>query len=242
MIILPAIDLLNGQCVRLRQGVESTSTVYSAHPEEMAKFWQDQGARYLHVVNLDGAFGRARKNINSIKSILTAVQIPVELGGGIRTLEDAENWLNMGISRVIFGTVAVTRPEIISEAVKIFGPDRVVAGVDARDGRVAIEGWEKVTGQAAVDCTRQMKNRGVERIIYTDVSRDGELSGPNLESTSELASGVGIKVIASGGFSAPEHFERLAALDNNLIEGAIVGKALYEKKIDFRQINAMFTK
>ncbi len=240
MIILPAIDLLDGQCVRLRQGVESTSKVYSSRPEDMARHWQDLGAQYLHVVNLDGAFGRARKNIDSITKILEAVCIPVELGGGIRTLEDAENWLKLGVQRVIFGTVAVTQPELVSRAVQTFGPEKVVAGVDAKNGLAAIEGWERVTAQTAVDCARQMKSRGVERIIYTDVGRDGELSGPNLKSTGELASGVGIKVIASGGFSAMAHFEKLAEMENGLIEGAIVGKALYENRIDFKSVNALF--
>ena len=232
MIILPAIDLLNGAAVRLKQGAEKTAKVYSADPAEPARRWQDAGARIIHVVNLDGAFGRSDRNRRAVEDILRAVTIPIELGGGIRSLDDAAGWLNDGVARVIFGTVAVTEPQIIAAAVARFGAERVVVGIDARQNKVAVQGWEQQTETDATELALAMKKLDVERIIYTDVSRDGELIGPNISSTDSLARASGLKVIASGGFSTMTHFEQLAALGNPLIEGAVVGTALYEGALD----------
>lgn len=242
MIILPAIDLLNGAAVRLKQGAEKTAKVYSAEPAEPARRWQDAGARIIHVVNLDGAFGRSDMNRRAVEDILNAVRIPIELGGGIRSLADAAGWLNDGVARVIFGTVAVTDPQIVAEAVARFGTEKTIVGIDARHNKAAVQGWEQQTEISVVSLAQAMKALGVERIIYTDVSRDGELIGPNISSTDELARACGLNVIASGGFSAMAHFEQLAALANPLIEGAIVGTALYEGALDLATLIKQFEK
>jgi len=240
VIILPAIDLLQGRCVRLRQGREDSAHVYSDDPAAQALLWQQQGSAMLHLVNLDGAFGRAGKNIQIIKDILAAITIPVELGGGIRSLEDASQWLNLGVARVIFGTVAVTDPDIIARAIRTLGAAKVVVGIDARADKVAIAGWEQQTDTDVYIFARRMKDLGVERIIYTDVRRDGELSGPNIESTVALANHTQIQVIASGGFSRLEDFSALLNTNCKYIEGAIVGKALYENQLDLVELNELF--
>jgi phosphoribosylformimino-5-aminoimidazole carboxamide ribotide isomerase len=187
MIILPAIDLINSAAVRLKQGEEKTAKIYSAAPAEVAHRWQDAGAGIIHVVNLDGAFGRDKINHQAVQDILNAVTIPIELGGGIRTIEDARHWLEAGVARVIFGTTALQQPQIVEEAVARFGSERVVVGIDGRHNKVAIRGWEEQTQTDVLSLALSMKNIGVERIIFTDVSRDGELSGPNLASTDALA-------------------------------------------------------
>ncbi|MBN2410325.1 1-(5-phosphoribosyl)-5-[(5-phosphoribosylamino)methylideneamino]imidazole-4-carboxamide isomerase [candidate division KSB1 bacterium] len=240
MIVLPAIDLLNGQCVRLLQGAEKTAKIYSSEPAAMALKWQEMGSQIIHLVNLDGAFGRELKNVRVIKDILSTITIPVELGGGIRSFEDAENWLNLGVSRVIFGTVAITSPEIIVQSVNEFGADKVIVGIDARQDKVAIEGWEKQTNKDVFSFAKEMKQIGIERIIYTDVHRDGRLSGPNIENTIKLANQCRCRIIASGGFSRLEDFQALSDARSEFIEGAIVGKALYENKLDLEQLNRLF--
>jgi len=240
MLILPAIDLLDGQAVRLKQGAEKTKKVYSDNPPEMALMWQSLGAEMIHVVNLDGAFGRAAKNVEVIQKIVQAVNIPIELGGGIRSMGDVEKWLHIGVSRVIFGTVALTHPEILEESIKECGAEKIVIGIDGRDNKVAIRGWEEQTDTSVLALALKMKELGAVRIIYTDVHRDGELVGPNIESTDALAHESGMHVIASGGFSSMEHFEKLEALNNPLIEGAIVGTAIYEGKIELTELTSRF--
>lgn len=240
MLILPAIDLLDGQAVRLKQGAEKTKKVYSDNPPEMGLKWQSLGAEMIHVVNLDGAFGRAKKNVEVIRDIVRAVDIPIELGGGIRSLEDARQWLDLGVSRVIFGTIALTNPEVVEESVKLFGPEKIVIGIDGRENKVAIRGWEEQTDTSVLALTLKMQQRGATRIIYTDVFRDGELVGPNLDSTDALAREADMKVIASGGFSSIEHFEALEALNNPNIEGAIVGTAIYEGALELSELTRRF--
>lgn len=240
MLILPAIDLLDGQAVRLKQGVEKSKKVYSNNPPEMGLKWQSLGAEIIHVVNLDGAFGRAHKNVEVIQKIVEAVNIPIELGGGIRSVEDVRKWLDIGVSRVIIGTVALTNPEIVEESIREFGAEKIVIGIDGRDNKVAIHGWEEQTDTGVLALALKMKELGANRIIYTDVFRDGELVGPNIESTDALARQSGMHVIASGGFSSIPHFEKLAALNNPLIDGAIVGTAIYEGKIELSELVSRF--
>ena len=237
MIIYPAIDLLDGRCVRLKEGMEDTAKKYSDKPSLMAEHWQGLGAEYLHLVNLDGAFGRARKNSEVIAGILKAISIPVQLGGGIRSLDDAARWLDLGVSRVIFGTVAVKQPEIIGQAVDQFGPERVVVGIDARDNKVAVDGWETRTERDVLDLAREMQELGAIRVVYTDVNRDGRMTGPNIENTVNLAERTGMQVIASGGFANYEHFKALLAAAGPNIDGAIVGTALYEKTVELPELN-----
>ena len=240
MLILPAIDLLDGAAVRLKQGREDTKKVYSNDPPAMARKWQDLGAQIIHLVNLDGAFGRAHKNVDVIKNIVRTVNIPIELGGGIRSMDDVQRWLDIGVHRVIIGTAALTRPDIVEKAASKYGAGKIVVGIDGRKGKVAIRGWEEQTQAGVLDLALKMRDLGVCRIIYTDVHRDGELIGPNFDSTDELARKANIKVIASGGFSAVEHFEKLQALQNPNIEGAIVGTAIYEGKIELEQLTKRF--
>ncbi len=240
MLILPAIDLLDGNAVRLKQGAEQTAKIYSNNPPEIAARWQSLGAQYIHVVNLDGAFGRAQKNSDVIRNIVKTVSIPIELGGGIRSLDDVRLWLQLGVTRVILGTIALSEPEIVKTAIAEFGPEAVVIGIDGRDNKVAIRGWEEQTETSVVQLAQTMKHLGAKRIIYTDVRRDGESVGPNLQSTDELARESGIKVIASGGFSQLQHFEELEALHNPQIEGAIVGTALYENQLDLQTLTQRF--
>ncbi len=240
MLILPAIDLLNGKCVRLRQGAEKTAKVYSSNPPQVAQQWQAEGGQMIHVVNLDGAFGRAQKNVQTIRDIVEQVDIPIELGGGIRSLEDIRQWLAAGVHRVILGTVALEKPEIVAQAVQEFGAEHIVVGIDGRDQKVAIKGWEEQTDTDVVSLARKMKSLGAVRIIYTDVRRDGELVGPNIESTNMVAEKSGMKVIASGGFSTFEHFEELAETKNENIEGAIIGTALYENNLKLCELLQRF--
>ncbi|RPI01065.1 MAG: 1-(5-phosphoribosyl)-5-[(5-phosphoribosylamino)methylideneamino]imidazole-4-carboxamide isomerase [Calditrichaeota bacterium] len=236
MIIFPAIDLMNGEAVRLRQGEEKTAKKYSQDPAAVALRWQAAGASFLHVVNLDGAFGRKGENAKAIESIFTAVQIPLQLGGGIRNGEDIDFWLAMGIQRVILGTMALKQPQLLQEAINNWGAERIVVGIDARQNKVAVSGWVEQTERDAVDFARQMRKLGVARVVYTDVQRDGEQMGPNIAATLTLASTSGLKVIASGGFSALHHFEALASAKSEYIEGAIVGTALYEGKFDLKEL------
>ncbi len=236
MIVIPAIDLLNGRCVRLKQGKENESTVYDKDPEQMALEFEEQGADYLHVVNLDGAFGRENKNVKTIESILKNVSIPVELGGGIRRYEDACKWITLGISRIIVGTIAVTHPLIVRQLVDSFGPERLVAAMDVSQGKVMIKGWTQDSDLGPAELAQQFRNLGIKRIIYTDIARDGTLKGPNLKDVDQFAKSVQMPTVASGGFSELDHFRQLLQLKNEFIEGAIIGKALYENKIELEQI------
>lgn len=235
MTIIPAIDLKEGRCVRLLQGRKEDETVYSDDPAAVARQWQEAGAEYLHLVDLDGAFEGASRNLVAITRILEAVSIPAELGGGVRSLDDVSRLLSLGLDRVILGTVAVRAPEVVRAAVERFGPDRVVVGIDAREGRVAVKGWAETTEVRAVDLALRVKGFGVRRVIYTDISTDGMLAGPNIEATRVLAVETGLKVIASGGVSSVEDLRRVAALEPFGVEGVIVGKALYEGRVDLRE-------
>ena len=235
MTIIPAIDLRQGRCVRLLQGRKEDETVYSENPGEVARQWQEQGADYLHVVDLDGAFEGASRNLAAITRILETVTIPAELGGGVRSLDDVSRLLSMGLDRVILGTVAVREPDVVRSAVERFGPDRVVVGIDAREGRVALQGWVETTEVQAVDLAMQMKVFGIRRVVYTEILVDSMLVGPNIEATKILAVETGLKVIASGGISSIDDLKRVAELEPVGVDAVIVGKALYEGRVDLRE-------
>lgn len=228
MLIFPAIDLKEGKAVRLLQGRMEDATVYAENPVEVATKFADSGAEHLHVVDLNGAFAGQPVNDEAIRSIVQAVSLQVQVGGGIRTLERIEELLQLGVRRVILGTVAVKNPGLVEEAVRRFG-ERVIVGIDAKDGRVAVQGWSEATELSAVELGMAMKQVGVQRIVFTDISRDGMLQGPNIESTVQIAKYTGLQVIASGGISSLDDLRRLRdeALDSVSIEGAIIGKALY---------------
>ncbi len=231
MIIFPAIDIRGGKCVRLTKGDFSQETVFSDRPEEMAKKWAAQGAQYLHVVDLDGALAGKSVNLAAIEAIIEAVSIPIELGGGIRTMENIEMLLALGVERVILGSVAVREPELVREACTKFG-ERIVVGIDAKDGIVAVDGWGVSGDVQAPVLAKQMAAAGVRHIIYTDISRDGMLSGVNVEATADLARAAGIQVIASGGVSCLEDIRQVKAAVSAGIEGVIVGKAIYTGALD----------
>jgi len=235
MLIIPAIDLRNGKCVRLVEGKVDKETIYSDHPAEMAAKWQSKGAKFLHLVDLDGAFAGEPKNIEAIKEILKTVDIPCELGGGIRDLATIEMYLELGLNRVILGTAAIANPDMVAEACQRFGSDRVVLGVDAKNGRVAIHGWDATATKTAVALSLEMKNRGISRIIYTDISRDGTLQGPNLNSTKELAEITGLAVIASGGIAGPDDIRAVKQLEPYGVDSVIVGKALYDGRLELEE-------
>ncbi len=228
MQIYPAIDLKGGQCVRLRQGRAEEATVYSADPVAMAKHWEREGGDLLHVVDLDGAFQGRPAHAELIGKMARAVSMPVEVGGGLRTDADIETLLNLGVRRVILGTRAWSEPGAMERLVARFGGERIVAGIDARDGRVQIKGWVETTDVTALDLARRMEAAGVRTIIYTDTATDGMMAGPNLASTAALCDAVRCDVVASGGISTEANLRDLAALGRGNLVGAIVGKALYE--------------
>jgi phosphoribosylformimino-5-aminoimidazole carboxamide ribotide isomerase len=232
MLIIPAIDLKDGRCVRLLQGRADAVTVYSDRPEDVAKRWQELGAKVIHVVDLDGAFLGTQKNIEGIKNIRRAVSVDVELGGGIRDMERIEMLLGLGINRVILGTVAIERPELVKEASRRF-PGRIIVGIDAKDGLVAVKGWVEVTSVKAKELALKMEEYGAWGIIYTDISRDGMLTGPNIEAIREMVEAVNIPVIASGGVSSIDDIKRLKEIKG--LWGVITGKALYTGAIDLKE-------
>ena len=238
MQLYPAIDMKNGQCVRLRQGAFKDITIYSDAPEKVAAHWQEKGASFLHLVDLDGALAGYSVNEEVIRRIADTVSIPIEIGGGIRSKEAldgpeaVERMLDLGVRRVIIGTKAAEHPEFLRDMVRTFGEEAIVAGVDAKDGMVAVEGWEKVSSLTASDLCLTMKEYGVRHIVYTDISRDGMLSGPNVEATRKLTEETGLDIIASGGVSC---MEDLKCLHEAGIRGAIIGKALYENRIDLAE-------
>ncbi len=238
MLIIPAIDLKEGRCVRLEQGLMEKDTVYSDDPAAQARSWQEQGGEYLHIVDLDGAFAGVPRNKKAIEAIVAAIDIPCELGGGIRDLATIEAYLGLGIDRVILGTVAKENPALVAEACKRF-PGRIVVGIDARDGRVAVRGWADVTEKKATEMAREMEGFGVEAIIYTDIARDGMLQGPNIEATKALAEAISIPVIASGGLSSLDDIRRLMAIESSGVTGVIAGKAIYTGAIDLREAVAL---
>ena len=227
MLILPAIDLRGGNCVRLVKGDFKQETIYSEHPEEIALRWEEGGAEFLHVVDLDGALAGEPQNMDAIKRILQAVKIPVEVGGGIRSMESIDRLLSIGVSRVILGSVAVHKEELVQEACSAYG-NRIVVGIDAKKGIVATDGWEKSGDISAVELAKKLGTFGLKTIIYTDISRDGTLSGVNVTETAHLARASGIKVIASGGVKSISDIEELKKRECDGIIGVIVGKSIYE--------------
>ncbi|MGQ9557778.1 MAG: 1-(5-phosphoribosyl)-5-[(5-phosphoribosylamino)methylideneamino]imidazole-4-carboxamide isomerase [Desulfurispora sp.] len=234
MLVIPAIDLREGRCVRLVEGRLDAETVYSDDPVAMAAAWQAQGARWLHVVDLDGAFAGKPKNLEVIREIICSVQIPVQVGGGIREMGAIEELLALGAGRVILGTVAIYRPELVQEACRRFG-ERVLVGIDARDGKVAIEGWGVTAQKDALELALEMKKIGVSRIVFTDIWRDGKLVGPNLQAIADLARASGLKIIASGGVSTLEDIVAVKGLAPLGVEAVIVGKALYAGTVTLAQ-------
>lgn len=231
MILYPAIDLKDGVCVRLKLGDMDKATVYNADPAAQAQQFQAQGFKWLHVVDLNGAFEGESVNGQAVEAILKATSNPVQLGGGIRTLGHIENWLEKGLARVILGTVAVRNPQLVYEACKIF-PGKVAVGIDARGGKVAVEGWAEESELSVLDLAKRFEGAGVAAIIYTDIDRDGILTGINWQSTLELARSVSIPVIASGGLASMEDIKRLTEDDAAILNGAITGRALYDGRID----------
>ena len=238
MIVIPAIDLKEGKCVRLEQGLMDRDTVYSDNPAEQALTWQEQGGELLHIVDLDGAFAGVPKNRDAIKAIVDAIDIPAQLGGGIRHMQTIEAYLELGIDRVILGTVAKENPQLVEEACKKY-PGQIVVGIDARDGLVAVRGWADVTDKQATRMAEEMEDFGVAAIIYTDIARDGMMQGPNIDATRKLAESVSIPVIASGGLSTLDDIRRLMAIESAGVTGVITGKAIYSGAIDLREAIAM---
>lgn len=237
MRLYPAIDMKDGKCVRLRQGVFEEKTIYAEEPYKVAMEFEAAGAKFLHLVDLDGALLGVGANDEALKQIVEHVNIPVEIGGGIRSMQDMEHKLNLGVTRVILGTKAVESPGFVKEAIARFGADQVVVGIDAKDGMVAIKGWETISDVDAVTLALSMKELGVKTIIYTDISKDGMLCGPNVMQTARLVEATGLDIVASGGVSCMEDLERLESIG---VEGAILGKAIYEKKVDLKVAAARF--
>jgi phosphoribosylformimino-5-aminoimidazole carboxamide ribotide isomerase len=232
--LIPAIDLKGGHCVRLKQGRMDDATDYGDDPAAMASHWQSLGATRLHVVDLDGAFAGKPANRAAIRGICDALDIPVQLGGGLRDLAMIEGTLNLGINRVILGSIAVSNPSLVEEACKAF-PGQICVGIDAKGGMVAVHGWDDVTDVKAVDLARKFEDAGVSAIIYTDIARDGMLTGPNIEETVNLAKAISIPVIVSGGVARMDDVTACAAHVNDGICGAITGRAIYEGTIDFAE-------
>jgi phosphoribosylformimino-5-aminoimidazole carboxamide ribotide isomerase len=240
VLIIPAIDLKDGRCVRLKQGDMKTATVFSDDPVAMAKHWAAQGARRLHIVDLNGAIAGRPKNEKVIREMIAAVgeKVPIQLGGGIRDLDAIEAYIDAGVTYVIIGTAAVKNPGFLSDACYAF-PGHVIAGLDAREGKVAVEGWSKMTGHDVVDLARKFEEYGVEAIIYTDIGRDGMMSGINIEATLKLAQALKTPIIASGGLNSLKDIEAICArLVPEGIIGAIAGRALYEGKIELKAAQA----
>jgi phosphoribosylformimino-5-aminoimidazole carboxamide ribotide isomerase len=231
LILFPAIDLKDGQCVRLKLGEMDQATVFNDDPAAQARQFQDQGFRYLHIVDLNGAFAGKPANAPAVEAILKAIDMPAQLGGGIRDLATIETWLEKGIRRVILGTVAVRDPSLVREACGKF-PGRVAVGIDARGGRVAVAGWAETSELTAIDLARRFEDAGVAAIIYTDIDRDGVLKGLNLPATLELARATKIPVIASGGLASMADIAALTQPECRILEGAITGRALYDGRID----------
>ena len=240
MLLIPAIDLKDGHCVRLIQGDMDQSTTFGEDPAAIAAKWLDAGARRLHLVDLNGAFAGQPKNLAAIKSILKEVdgEIPVQLGGGIRDLDTIERYIDLGIEYVIIGTAAVKNPGFLQDACSAFA-GHIIVGLDAKDGKVAIDGWSKLTGQDVISTAKRFEDWGVESIIYTDIGRDGMLSGINIEATVKLAQSLSIPVIASGGLSNLEDIRKLCAVEDEGVEGVICGRSIYSGDLDFEAAQAL---
>ncbi len=237
MLLIPAIDLKNGRCVRLLQGEAAAETVYSDDPASMARSFEDAGAKRLHLVDLDGAFKGKGANLVSIRSILKNISIPVQLGGGLRNAENIEKMFELGVSSVIVGTMAVKNPDVLEEVIKRFTGEKVILGIDARDRKVSIEGWQEGTEIDDVEFALRWKKFGIQRIVFTDIARDGMLSGPNLEALGDFARRTGLKIVASGGVSSMEDLELLKTLEVDGVDQVISGKAIYEGKLDLKEIS-----
>jgi len=234
MEIIPAIDIKDGKCVRLYKGDFEQETVYG-DPIEMALKWAEQGATRLHIVDLDGALDAKPKNLELISEIVDRVDLPVQVGGGIRDKKTIEHYLNSGIDRVIIGTAAIKNPDLVVESIAEFGADRIVVGIDAKNGQVATEGWLETSDTSAVELAKEMKEKGVKWVVYTDISRDGTMVGPNIESTKELAAETGLQVVASGGVSDIADIKDLKEVESAGISGVITGKALYSGSLDLEE-------
>jgi len=240
MLIIPAIDLKDGRCVRLQQGRMESATVFSDDPVAMARHWSGEGARRLHIVDLNGAIAGRPKNEKVIRDVIRAVgdKTPIEIGGGIRDLDTIESYLDAGVGYVIIGTAAVKNPGLLHDACYAF-PGHIIVGLDAKDGKVAVEGWSKMTGHDVVDLAKKFEDYGVEALVYTDIGRDGMMTGVNMEATLTLARAIKIPIIASGGLNGVEDVQQICAnLVPEGVVGAIAGRALYEGKLDFKQAQA----
>ena len=231
MRIYPAIDIIDGACVRLVQGDYSQKTKFNDSPLDVAKKWETLGGEFIHIVDLDGAKSGTMPNFELIKNIAQALSVPIEVGGGIRDMEAIEKYLENGVSRVILGTSALSKPELVKEAVLIYG-DRIAVGIDAKNGMVAVNGWEEVSERNAIEMAKEMELLGVKYIIYTDIATDGMLNGPNLEAMKEMVNAVSVNIIASGGVTTTQDIEDLKKVG---VEGAIIGKALYTERIDLKE-------
>ena len=243
MLIMPAIDIKDGHCVRLKQGDMNDATVFSEDPVAMANFWLEQGARRLHVVDLNGAVAGKPKNEPHIKAILASLgdKLPVQLGGGIRDLDTIERYLDMGVSYIVIGTAAVKNPGFLQDACTAF-QGHIIVALDAKDGKVAVEGWSKLTGHDVIDLGMKFQDYGVEAIIYTDIGRDGMLTGVNIEATQKLAQKLRIPVIASGGINDLADIEKVCELEPEGVVGVITGRAIYQGTLDFRKAQELVDK
>jgi phosphoribosylformimino-5-aminoimidazole carboxamide ribotide isomerase len=234
MKIIPAVDIKQGKCVRLLQGRMEDTTLYSDDPVKMAQQWESLGGELIHVIDLDGAFAKEVKNFKSIKDILSQIKIPIQVGGGIRDIHTIEMYIHAGVSRVIIGSVALYDPTFVKNACKNF-PGKIVVGIDARDGMVAVEGWSKTSKTKAIDLAKEFESCGVAAINFTDIHRDGMQTGPNIEETAALADAVSIPIVASGGVSTIEDIKNLLKIENKGVTGVITGRALYEKTLDLKE-------
>ncbi|MGD8366310.1 MAG: 1-(5-phosphoribosyl)-5-[(5-phosphoribosylamino)methylideneamino]imidazole-4-carboxamide isomerase [Desulfobacterales bacterium] len=234
MIVIPAIDIKSGRCVRLLQGKMDAETVFSDDPAAMARRWESEGAQMLHVVDLDGAVGKKPRNLRSVRGIVAAVRVPVQIGGGIRSLDTLKMYADLGIGRMVIGTEAIRNPKMVRDACRAL-PGMIVVGIDAKDGRVAIEGWTETTSVTAVDLAHRFEDDGVAAINFTDIRRDGMQTGPNIEETRRLAEAIRIPVVASGGVSCIEDIGRLLALESVGVSGVITGRALYSGTLDLKE-------
>jgi len=234
MKIIPAVDIKEGKCVRLKQGIASAKTIFSDKPEEMAKRWYELGAERIHVVDLDGAFSGKPINFDIIEKIVKSVPAEIEVGGGIRNIETIKRYISIGVKYVILGTIAIKSPDVLIEATQRY-PKKIILGIDAKDGRVAVEGWIKGSELTPIEIAKRFENYDIASIIYTDIKRDGMKTGPNIESTKKLASSTNIPIIASGGVATIEDIKKIIDLSSYGIEGIIIGRALYDGDIDLKE-------